>query len=62
MIEGVIHWVVLDGLIDPLLLETLQSLANTEGITLPNGENIKLPGKYLSLNYTCTCTNLHGEH
>ena len=46
MIEGVIHWVVLDGLIDPLLLETLQSLANSEGITLPNGENIKLPGKY----------------
>jgi len=44
---AVVHWIVLDGLVDGGLVETLTSLITGPGLVLPNGDLISLPSELL---------------
>lgn len=43
--ECVLHWIVLDGPLDSVLMEVLVSLISGQGLFLSNGDTLNLPGE-----------------
>ncbi len=41
----VLHWIVLDGPLDSVLMEVLVSLISGQGLFLSNGDILHLPGE-----------------